>query len=125
MSFKRSQHRVVFLFFVILNHLLACSPFFFSFLKGTLDTVGEVEGLVELASAGTAAGVSTSADMLAECASLERADAGSGQVGGQVRGGGADGELCVCEVKIAGQSQQSCIAVFTGAFLQQRGKSKE
>lgn len=84
MSLTTSQHRAA---AVVLNRCLACSPFFFSFLKGTLDTVGEVEGLVELASAGTAAAaVSTSADMMAERASLERADAGGGRVGGQVRG---------------------------------------
>lgn len=48
--------------------MLHHSPFFFSFLNGTLDVAGEEQGLLEFvavgaASAGTGAGVSTSADM--------------------------------------------------------------
>lgn len=40
------------------------SPFFFSFLNGTLDVAGEVGGLLEFVAVGAAsAGVSTSADM--------------------------------------------------------------
>lgn len=49
------------------------SPFFFSFLNGTLDVAGEVGGVLEVeavdampASAGTGTLISTSADMTAE-----------------------------------------------------------
>lgn len=85
MSFWRENNRKV---SVCLGFFfLASSPFFFSFLKGTLDAVGEVGGLVELASAGTAAAVSTSADMVAECASPEGAvDGSGGRWAGEVAG---------------------------------------
>ncbi len=72
------------------------SPFFFSFLKETLDEVGEVGGVmaveaadVTLGSAATGALFSTSADMLWRRGSLGRGKANDGGGGGGGSGGSA------------------------------------